>query len=452
MVRRINNWVVYIVLVLMMACLVSCSANEKGPSGNSIGVHTIEHVKLAWRNDYSGTENGYYRFFPWQNGDMYEEESPWIFRANLAYMDIQSRCFVYLCNVPGCMHNNESCTSYIRASGDLSIFPSYDESKIYLLSKGADNGEVYTEDDLGAIIEANPDGSSRKRLYQLRANECFSVDSRVAVSENYIYVTLQVIDKAETGVKKYLYRFSTLGDRYERLLELGIDDYIFAAHDEELIITQCSYDANAIKPGAVIEPVISQFAYNVNTGKTKEISEPGKAYNTEYMGTLYRVVIGETIKGAQVTASTYMDIPISYDIYRYSFETSREEKLGSISLPTEPDGFSTISIYSHYAFATYYEKDSNHERRVVLDFDTGDQKELQLSLLNNPERKIRILYENRDSFVVISNQIDSTITLTDEYGTAHVYDFPDKAVYSLMSKEDFFNDIPEYLTINDLIA
>ena len=155
----------------MMACLVSCSANEKGPSGNSIGVHTIEHVKLAWRNDYSGTENGYYRFFPWQNGDMYEEESPWIFRANLAYMDIQSRCFVYLCNVPGCMHNNESCTSYIRASGDLSIFPSYDESKIYLLSKGADNGEVYTEDDLGAIIEANPDGSSRKRLYQLRAND-----------------------------------------------------------------------------------------------------------------------------------------------------------------------------------------------------------------------------------------------------------------------------------------
>lgn len=47
---------------------------------------------------------------------------------------------------------------------------------MYIISKGADHCEVYTTDDPGMIVEANPDGSSRRILYRLAYNESFKAD------------------------------------------------------------------------------------------------------------------------------------------------------------------------------------------------------------------------------------------------------------------------------------
>ena len=80
------------------------------------------HLKIV--ADYNtmrwgcGTSKGYYDSIMWPL-DMYEEKSDYIHISNLMYTDYASHTRVYLCNTPGCAHNNENCTSYIKYSAGL---------------------------------------------------------------------------------------------------------------------------------------------------------------------------------------------------------------------------------------------------------------------------------------------------------------------------------------------
>lgn len=415
------------------------------PYEKDISPITFQHVRIAWSNDYSGTERGHYGFLPWQR-DSYEEISPWIFRANLTFFDISSRSFSYLCTDEGCMHNNEKCTSYIRASCDLSVFSSYNEAKMYIISKGADHCEVYSTDDPGMIVEANPDGSSRRILYRLAYNESFKADTPIAISEDYIYTPLLIYGNNDEDVKAYLYRFSTSESKKEQLLQLGADDFIFAAYGENLIITRCDPpDENSLQPGEPIIPITSQFIYNVNTGEVSELTGPDMTYTLCQDEKLIRA---EKAEGIDID-DLFRNIPVAFNIYQYSLDDTEESKIGTIHLPSEPAGYSSLSCFSHYIIVTYIERESDTERRIAFDLDVGEQKELTLSIKSDSAKKIRILQETEEYFVVVMDRNNATITQTDGNGVCHTYNMLNAPVYALMKKDDFFNDVPVYLYVEN---
>ena len=97
----------------------------------------------------------------------------------------------------------------------------------------------------------------------------------------------------------------------------------------------------------------------------------------------------------------------------------------------------------------YIERESDTERRIAFDLDVGEQKELTLSIKSDSAKKIRILQETEEYFVVAMDRNNATITQTDGNGVCHTYNIPNAPVYALMKKDDFFNDVPVFLYVEN---
>ena len=67
-----------------------------------------------------GGESGYYETRARDDGS-----------ANVTYIDYSSQKEIYLCNAPGCAHDNEGCTSWISAE-NAGVFPSFQVIIFYL--------------------------------------------------------------------------------------------------------------------------------------------------------------------------------------------------------------------------------------------------------------------------------------------------------------------------------
>ena len=98
---------------------------------------------------------------------------------------------------------------------------------------------------------------------------------------------------------------------------------------------------------------------------------------------------------------------------------------------------------------TYIERESDTERRIAFDLDVGEQKELTLSIKSDSAKKIRILQETEEYFVVVMDRNNATITQTDGNGVCHTYNMLNAPVYALMKKDDFFNDVPVFLYVEN---
>jgi hypothetical protein len=65
---------------------------------------------------------------------------------------------------------------------------------------------------------------------------------------------------------------------------------------------------------------------------------------------------------------------------------------------------------------------------------------------------VKILAEVGDSFFVTMSTIDTNITLIDKEGIPYVIEYPDKPITALILKEDYWNNVPNYLIIKDSVT
>ena len=70
-----------------------------------------------------GGESGYYETRARDDGS-----------ANVTYIDYSSQKEIYLCNAPGCAHDNEGCTSWISAE-NAGVFPLISSDHLLLIHR-----------------------------------------------------------------------------------------------------------------------------------------------------------------------------------------------------------------------------------------------------------------------------------------------------------------------------
>lgn len=99
-----------------------------------------------------GGESGYYETRARDDGS-----------ANVTYIDYSSQKEIYLCNAPGCAHDNEGCTSWISAE-NAGVFPLISSDHLLLIHRtyGGEEGKQ----SLSRIDAASLDGSNRKTLIE----------------------------------------------------------------------------------------------------------------------------------------------------------------------------------------------------------------------------------------------------------------------------------------------
>lgn len=104
-----------------------------------------------------GGESGYYETRARDDGS-----------ANVTYIDYSSQKEIYLCNAPGCAHDNEGCTSWISAE-NAGVFPLISSDHLLLIHRtyGGEEGKQ----SLSRIDAASLDGSNRKTLITFNNGE-----------------------------------------------------------------------------------------------------------------------------------------------------------------------------------------------------------------------------------------------------------------------------------------
>ena len=266
MVKRTLASCLLAALILFLCISCEKSVNEQTDS-REVSDGTGETELRIIANDESGyTKYGIYRYFLWQadylNG---EGDANNYFEANIALLDPSSQTFTYLCAVPGCSHNSENCTSYVKATGMLMFFSSYDENSLYLVSMSS-LFSAETEEEQACIIRCDPDGNNRKEICRLPSNMCFVEYSFCAQSDRYLFAMLWEYDKDSEEFCRRLYRFDLETGEYSLLLDVGEEDYIQTVNQNKILITHVEDELEETGPMEPLRYKESQCFYNVDTG------------------------------------------------------------------------------------------------------------------------------------------------------------------------------------------
>jgi len=376
------------------------------------------------------TERGYYDSIIWPL-DMYTEDSPWMHCGNLIYTDYQTRTRIFLCSTPGCAHNNENCTSYIRYPRGIVLFANAAETRLFCMATGAMDGEVYSEDDIGRIYQMDLDGSNRKELLRLKAYESFSLNDPVLSDSERLYVCVIVTKSATAEPVKELRSINISDGTWETILNLKIAENVFSAYDGLIILGDG-------------EKVTSNHTYEYRSFSMSR-NESKKLYECD-IGE-YSIVVNNTLIIANKTVEDTGAIKI-IDLL------SGSEKIID-DIPQEAVGMVSVTdLFDDIVRWAYIDKTEIGEaQEYLVNCATGEITKITLrySEFGGTKRLVPIVAETETQFLVIKDTTDSKLSLTNAEGIPFLCDWPNREVYALISKEDYRNNIPNYQDIEDTI-
>ncbi len=415
------------------------------------------------------TEHGYYHALRWMN-EMYEGESESIYmhNSNITYIDYASGVLTYLCSVPGCLHNNESCTSFIRYPRGIEIFPNHSETYLFVLALGAMDGEALGDEDLARIYRMDMDGSNRKEIYKLPANESFNTftpDSIIA-DEQHLYITVHITKSSNETIKE-LRKINIETGEAETLLEMPIQEMIYSAFDDTIIITDISKMNDLSR------------AYDYHQGSTHNPLPEGVVGYTTYAYSLTdntkTKIFDWPVRLGMIDDNYFFAIVRTSDEFGnlivHDLRTGEQKVIENVPANTEAaiflsDYYDENVILSYTAIDQEYAENNEpvfndigdeivkHKLLMyAINIKTGQVKELTLRYNEGTfnDGNVGILSETENGFLVISNVLfNSTKTIYDRAGVAHTYPYS-RPVYALIDKDDYYNSIPNYRIIEDLI-
>lgn len=187
------------ILILSAVLLIGCSSSQmkEVDSPDSIplsdagnGAISASNSKLNFFGQLSfgrGTgapnSNGFYYVQPQKNG-----------YANIMYIDYTTNSYLPLCSRPECKHNDESCTSFLAWVGGYPLLMTNSKYLIMLKSNvGMEYGEKHGEAALAHIEVSDLNGSNRKTVITLAANE--DIQQQAACNDEFIYIVKSSIDE-----------------------------------------------------------------------------------------------------------------------------------------------------------------------------------------------------------------------------------------------------------------
>ena len=457
-----------IAALLCVLTLVSCAFNGKisesldpvipdsSESGDGEGGQDLGPIRQIGKQvgtiigSPAKTEHGYYEISRWNNPDY----------ANIIYTDYASQQTVFLCNVPGCAHNTPDCTSYVAEGQNVTLFTDYSEKHLYMIFPGMEATE-WSEAAPATLTEMNMDGSGRRIVCTLPAGEFFdNPDNTFIAGDEYVFTTVGHYETEK--IKQYDYETQTEievdalrmkwtmekiwfkdgkrekirdldreNDEYEQLVRTVDDRYLlFRRWEEQGDETRC------------FETLVDQ------NGEVVEISEPsayGGYGSNDHMS---------------VKLETDGDIATATAVFSDSGETVTIN-----DIPYTSNNPATIwGCYENYVFMQYIWTENAEEvngkliggidrtRAFILDFSTGTWKEFDLRQKTRSQNFVIPLAEAGNNYLVMIDRKDTKIDLIGADGVPHSYDYYGCDTYAIMTKEDFWNSVPNYREVENKVG
>ena len=374
------------------------------------------------------TSRGYYAILPWST-DMMPEGTNYV-SGNIVYTDYASKQTYYLCNKRGCLHNSPDCNSFLQQSDGM-LFTDYSEDHLYLIRSGHDiDGEP------NSIIQMDMDGSNRKIVCRLGSNETFTADMVYIVSDEYMYT---VVGHAEAvdGSNKIVSNIERIwfeDGRREVVCSLEND----LSHNDMLVSTADDIDLIV----RTAEAAASELKiYQKRMDQSGNIIETDGPYASTYPDS-YFSYWGDNLRVHLETDGTYLSAEGEY--------IDSGEKVSIRNIPCDQQ---IRSIYigmecGNRLMMYFYDRfEDNHS--YVLDFSEGTWKEFDLRMRNNSSNFVTPIAEAGEDYMVLVERNDQAITRADSNGQMHKTIYRGRPTYALISKEDFWNSVPNYRIIED---
>lgn len=395
-----------------------------------------EELRLVNPSEGCGNTNGYY----YLAGDEQYDAAGNAY-INIRYIDYQSRQDIVLCNKPDCKHDNENCTSYVNTrdalvlAGDNKLFLLCDIYTAVMFSMGGENSLMENEP---TIYTMNLDGSDRQKAAVLESGtELQSSEYLIKGDKLYLVVSKAMLKEGDStqmvNVSQELMELDTQKKSVRTVCDLQ-NQRIFGVWDQNIIIRKENYEKDPAEMTDSEYQVswnsmkVNFYTLNLETGATED------AFETDYRST-ENITVGD----GKIYFGKYKDKVLNcYDLQ--TKETSiLTEKLPAGSVADIVDG--RIIYYC----TDDAELNAEYTESYVIDTETGEVTEHNL-FVNKPFIPVRILADAGEYYLVVSDCLYEEETTW--AGTEQINIL--KYIRTLISKEDFWNCNPNYLSITEV--
>lgn len=417
------------ILCLCSSCSSKPPQTSEEPAQDGTSLSFIDFMR---EGDGTGAENGYYRIIPRSDGS-----------NNIAFIDYETRSQVFLCNRPECLHEDETCTSWLPyGGGGGALLPA--GNHLFYLSFGNTTPSIAQElgeDALPQIIEMDLNGGNHTVRQKLNAFE--QVREGVAYDDSAIYF---ICDSYENGINgdlqtRSLYRYDIQSKTLENLKELSPSEQIVGVNGRSLIFNISDGAQDITENVGGIETKI--VSYDVDTQEESVLlSHPFTTMGRVYNGYYYMYNPSDSILLRQQLKP---DAPLE-TIRKGVFDNEHVEHSGDVKTIFDNHWYMTFEIPQNaektmYSIETY-----------AVDLDSGKPTpiELKVKFLDRKGvgKQVEIVDELEDYFLVIESVADREVTIPiaePPIPLPYLY-----FQYSLIEKSDYYNSQPNYIPIEGI--
>lgn len=385
-------------------------------------VHSVNKHALNMENAAPASYGFYYLLprYGIPNGD----NDNGIGSANITYIDYEVGESMYLCSVPGCSHNDENCTSFVKGNGEGVLFTDYHEEHLFCMITGYAYEREPSKEQLGYLMMMDKNGSNRKTIYTLKAKESFSGQDAVFVdSLGNVYLSVTVLDE-EMHTHKELRRINCETAKTETLLTLEMDQKMESCYSDNIVIRRA------------IDRTSEFTAYNVNKGNIIVL----------YEGKSPIMCVGQSIFFAdknddQTGTLTVVDI-VSQD------------KMMISGIPCIPTKKVHIADYSQGMVNWYFLDNDDLLHVYTVNLTTKEYVENTLTYKRyvgyDFSHPIGIVAEaGNDQFLVIAKAKNCVLHFVDYKGIPYTTGVADRGMFALINRDDYYSSTASYQFINE---
>lgn len=367
------------------------------------------------------TENGYYSLSALEDGSL-----------NINYLDFQTKEQIILCNAPNCQHNNETCTGWIEPGHGGASTLIINDSLVFIF-KGNMQNTQYNK-IAPHIITMDFNGQNRKQILELSANEVLIPPFASDGKNLYCFYNRYNYDNDAVTLEQAIIKIDIEHARIEKIYEFN----------DEMLSLVGAFDNYLVLKETVLPLQPPNLDFNLKLFSVTDMS----------FSTLHSWKSGEE-RSFVSGDKCYFAVSASNSILEYDCRNRNAHPL-DITLPIPSElGFDSLSFIIAFDDIIIFEiydpgntpKDVTYHR-YGYNTTTGELKELSLNTyFDGISEPILIIAENTDYLLVASELEQRTQTLFNSDGSTYVTSSICE-IYSLISKKNYWNSVPQYITFD----
>lgn len=356
----------------------------------------------------SGTKDGYYLSETSTDGS-----------ALITYIDYKTQSKVPLCNRPECKHEDDTCFAY--TSRGVILFVVGDQLYLYYPEMASGKGGESNRENLARIEVSNLDGTGRRVFYFFDADT--QITYGILTDGKFIYYSRHKYALEDDQIKvdyEFVQQDLSNGNIVE-LMPLSEQKKVVDVKNNYIF-----FEEFVSKPNGNVEYVVTAAQKKLNS-----IEEEHEVLRCDYDKSVLLIKSGVA--------------------YRYNKEKKTLEKEDLLT-------GKIVSVAIDYSFNDFFNSNSRlmidavyepylilkgHKKRELFEFivhmDTGEVHPNSLYYINYLDEKMffQIKSEFENYFLIISgsNPINIMVNYTDTPLSMTI----EKAQYSIINKEDYFN-------------